>query len=210
MSAEIVAFNPLDKKHLASSVGDALLAEPVRSLEEIAPFDGAGIYAIYYTGGFAPYEKLAQANRQGKFALPIYIGKASPAGARTGAALDWHAGSVLHKRLKEHAQSIIAAENLDIADFCCRFLVVDDIWIALGESLMIARFSPLWNVLLDGFGNHNPGKGRHAGMRSRWDTLHPGRAWAGQCAQRPESAAHIARDAQTYLQVLPASARKFS
>jgi len=204
MSTEIVAFNPLDKKHLASSVGDALLAAPVHPLGVVAPFDGAGIYAIYYTGNFPAYKELAAANSKGKLALPIYIGKASPAGGRIGATLDLAAGPVLHKRIKEHAQSIIAAENLDIADFCCRFLVVDDIWIALGESLMIARFSPLWNVLVDGFGNHNPGKGRHAGMRSRWDVLHPGLSWATHLAQRLETAQQIAQNAQAYLQVQPA------
>ena len=43
---------------------------------------------------------------------------------------------------------------------------------------MIARFGPVWNSIVDGFGNHDPGAGRRAGMVSRWDVLHPGRAWA--------------------------------
>jgi hypothetical protein len=41
-------------------------------------------------------------------------------------------GEYLYKRLKEHRNSIEAAENLNIDDFYCRFLVVDDIWIPLG------------------------------------------------------------------------------
>ena len=44
-------------------------------------------------------------------------------------------GSVLFKRLMEHARSIDQAENLNLEDFYCRFLVVDDIWIPLGESV---------------------------------------------------------------------------
>ena len=59
--------------------------------------------------------------------------------------------------------------------------------IPLGESLMIARTSPLWNAVIDGFGNHDPGKGRIAGMRPIWDTLHPGRPWAVKYPARPEA-----------------------
>ena len=31
---------------------------------------------------------------------------------------------------------------------------------------------------IDGFGDHDPGKGRHSGKMPLWDCLHPGRAWA--------------------------------
>lgn len=96
--------------------------------------------------------------------------------------------------MKEHADSIRAADNLNIDDFHCRFFVVDDTWISLGESLFIARFTPVWNSLIDGFDNHNPGKGRHAGMRPRWDVLHPGRSWAMSLAERPKKAKDIAED----------------
>jgi hypothetical protein len=92
---------------------------------------------------------------------------------------------------------------LGIKDFHCRFLVVDDIWIPLGESLLIAKFSPVWNSLIDGFGNHDPGKGRYEGMRPRWDVLHPGRTWAGKCQPRKESLAEIQRDVETYLRSAP-------
>jgi len=74
-----------------------------------------------------------------------------------------------------------AERNRD-GDFCCRFLVVDDIWIPLAESLLIEMFMPLWNLRIDGFGNHDPGRGRHKQKRSPWDTLHPGRPWASRLA----------------------------
>lgn len=199
MTGNVIPFNPLDKKNLGASVAEALLTNDVHPLGDIPAFDGAGVYAIYYTGDFASYTRLASINRSGQFKLPIYVGKAVPAGARMGGDLDANPGKVLHKRLKEHADSIRAAQNLNIEDFHCRFLVVDDIWIPLGESLMIARFTPVWNSLIDGFGNHNPGKGRHAGMRPRWDVLHPGRVWASNLAERPESPQEIADDAASYL-----------
>ena len=72
--------------------------------------------------------------------------------------------------------------NLDLADFSCRFLEVDDIWIPLGESLLIQFYRPLWNSVVDGFGNHDPGGGRYKGASPSWDTLHPGRHWAASCA----------------------------
>jgi hypothetical protein len=99
----------------------------------------------------------------------------------------------------QHTKSIEEASNLDIADFHCRYLIVDDIWIPLGESLLIAKFNPLWNKLIDGFGNHDPGKGRHAGLRPRWDVLHPGRSWAKWCQPRDETAEQIIREARDYL-----------
>ncbi len=201
MTGNVIPFNPLDKKNLGASVAEALLTKEVHPLGDLPVFEGAGIYAIYYAGDFAPYSQVSRLNCDGRFMLPIYVGKAVPPGARMGASLDLAAGKVLHKRLKEHAESIRSAENLNIEDFYCRFLVVDDIWIPLGESLIIARFTPVWNSLIDGFGNHNPGKGRHAGMRPRWDVLHPGREWAMRLADRPETQAQIAQDAETYLRV---------
>ncbi len=200
MTAEIIPFNPLDKKNLGASVAEAMLASEVHPLDALHEFKGAGIYAIYYTGDHEAYAELARRNKDGKYAAPIYVGKAVPAGARKGGGLaNGTVGKPLFNRLSEHAESVRAATNLAIEDFHCRYLVVDDIWIPLGESLLIARYSPVWNALLDGFGNHDPGSGRYNGLRPRWDVLHPGRTWATKCRERTEGAAEIARDVETYL-----------
>lgn len=174
MTGKVIPFNPLDKQNLGASVAEALLSKEAHPLDELTSFSGAGIYAIYYTGDHPAYEQLAGMNRDGKFQLPIYVGKAVPAGARMGLTNPEKAGNVLFRRLKEHAESIRSAQNLDIKDFYCRFLVVDDIWIPLGESLVISRFKPIWNSSIDGFGNHDPGKHRYTGLRPRWDFMHPG------------------------------------
>lgn len=34
---------------------------------------------------------------------------------------------------------------------------------------------------LDGFGNHDPGKGRYEQAKSDWDVLHEGRSFAAKC-----------------------------
>jgi hypothetical protein len=182
-------FNPLDKKNLGISVAEALLAKQPIPLPPTESFNGAGIYVIYYTGRFSPYKKIAERNRGGKFDAPIYIGKAIPAGGRKG-ILDPNAkaGPVLFKRLSEHAESIRqASDTLKLEDFFCRYLLVDDIWIPLGESLLIQKFAPLWNRVIDGFGNHDPGVGRYSGQCPAWDIVHPGRFWAPKCKKNPRS-----------------------
>lgn len=200
---KIIPFNPLDKRHLGESVGQAMLRQPVISMDDMKGFDGAGIYAIYYRGDFPAYEAIARKNQEQNFIAPIYVGKAVPKGTRKGGNFEADPGRVLFDRLKQHGRSIKYASNLDIADFHCRYLIVDDIWIPLGESLLIAKLDPLWNKLIDGFGNHDPGKGRHAGLRPRWDVLHPGRPWAEKCRPREETAKQIISEARDYLRNNP-------
>jgi hypothetical protein len=193
-------YNPLDKRNLGVSVTDALLGKPVEPLPPADSFIGAGIYAIYYTGNHPDYEFIAARNRNNQFDLPIYVGKAIPAGARKGGlGLDINPGTVLHKRLMEHAESIRQARNLDLKDFFCRYLVVDDIWIPLGESLLIETFSPLWNRFIDGFGNHDPGSGRYNQQRSPWDVLHPGRPWADRLKPHRKNANQIQIELREFL-----------
>ncbi|MBI2751156.1 MAG: Eco29kI family restriction endonuclease [Burkholderiales bacterium] len=201
--SDTVPYNPLDKKNLGASVAEALLGRKSHPLSGLPAFHGAGIYAIYYTGDFEAYQRLRDQNQGDDLIAPIYVGKAIPSGGRKGVfALEGTKNKALFNRLKEHAESITATGNLNIKDFQCRYLIVDDIWIPLGESLLIAKFAPIWNTLIDGFGNHNPGKGRHQGMRPRWDVLHTGRAWAEKCQPRLETAAQIAREVQSHLAAL--------
>lgn len=202
--SEFEPFNPLDKRNLAASVAEALLGRKARHLGGLEPFNGAGIYAMYYTGKFAPYAPLAKPIAGGRLEAPIYVGKAVPQGARKGGVgTASTATRALFNRLKEHAESIQAVSNLEVKDFVCRFLVVDDIWIPLGESLLIAKFSPIWNSIIDGFGNHDPGSGRYQGMRPRWDVLHPGRSWAAKCQPRPENEEQIVADVEQFLRTVP-------
>ena len=182
-------YNPLDKRNLGASVADAILKRAPVSLPPPKVFEGAGVYAIYYTGNFDPYKLVAIENNNDKFNWPIYVGKAVPEGGRKGGLglSASNAGTMLYKRLKEHADSVRQAPNLRIEDFSCRYLVVDDIWIPLGESLLIQRFKPIWNLYIDGFGNHDPGGGRYKQKRSPWDVLHPGRSWAMKCAENEKN-----------------------
>ncbi len=185
-------YNPLDKRNLGASVADAILKQSPVQIPP-APFDGAGVYAIYYTGDFHPYGLVSAENKDDKFKWPIYVGKAIPKGGRKGGLglSSDNIGPVMFGRLQEHAESIRQSPNLKLEDFTCRYLVVDDIWIPLGESLLIQRFRPIWNLYIDGFGNHDPGSGRYRQKRSPWDVMHPGRPWAMRCAEHEKTDAQI-------------------
>lgn len=174
-----VPYNPLDLLAIAYSVEAKLLDQEPQPLPPSEPFLGAGIYAIYYTGDFPAYESISYRTCD----FPIYVGRAVPKGARKGLeGLGQPVGRVLYDRLRGHSSSIVAAQNLDLADFRCRFLVVEPFFVDLGERITIAHFRPVWNQAMDGFGNHDPGAGRRGGRRPDWDVLHPGRPWADRLA----------------------------
>lgn len=192
-------FNPLDKINLASSIDYALINLDPEPLGDLSEFSGAGIYALYYVGDFSAYKQLASVNSDHLIA-PIYVGKAEASGKRKGGFLEESsAGNSLYKRLNDHAKSIISAKNLDISDFYCRHLVMDETWIALGESMLISKYAPVWNACVDGFGNHDPGKGRVRGKRPKWDTVHPGRPWAERLQECLISEAEILEEIENYL-----------
>jgi Eco29kI restriction endonuclease len=194
------AYNPLDKINLAKSIETELLVSPTEPLSTTDHTAGAGVYVIYYTGPFAAYAPLAEANRGGQFTRPIYIGKAIPKGGRKGGLAKDVAvtGRALGDRLKQHATSIAEAQNLDLADFHVRHLVVDDIWIPLGENMLIETFEPVWNRAIDGFGNKDPGNRRATQYRSPWDVLHPGRQFAVKLANSPLSVEFLLKRIEDY------------
>jgi hypothetical protein len=177
-------YNPLDKQHLGESVAQRLMLEPEHALPLDHRFAGAGVYALFYHGNHPAYRLLTRA-AEANIDVPIYVGKAVPEGARKGGfGLGVSPGFVLHGRIREHGVTI-QQTGLDIQDFGVRFLLVDDIWIPLGESMLISRYQPVWNFVLDGFGNHDPGKGRYNQQKSAWDVLHPGRPWANLLPPNP-------------------------
>lgn len=169
------AYDPLEYENLANSVTGALMKKDVISLPPEHPFEGQGVYAIYYNGSLPFYSHISSNACE----VPIYVGKAVPDGARKGRRIaSDKPGKDLYRRLREHAKSIEEAKNLHIDDFRCRYLVVVNVWIVLAEGFLIRHYKPLWNTVVDGFGNHKPGKGRRDMRRPLWDILHPGRSWA--------------------------------
>jgi hypothetical protein len=176
-----MTYNPLDKENLAKSVVNAFMARPMTSFPS-ERFEGAGVYALYYSGTYQPYdlyEPIKVSDLDSFKAIPIYIGRSVSQGASKGKKkFDDPPGRVLFNRLRIHAQSIDQATNLDVRDFLCRYIIIDEIWVPLAESLLITTYAPVWNQAIDGFGIKTPGKGRENQRRSEWDVLHAGRGFA--------------------------------
>lgn len=195
-------FDPLSYENLGASIARALDDQPLELLDNLPRFEGAGIYALYYSGFHPAYEPLAQINRENPGSWAIYIGKADADATRKGdpTAAPSEVGTKLWSRLQNHRKSIDAAVNLDTRDFFVRRLVVSPTWVPLAESIALRLHHPVWNTILDGLGNHDPGKGRYAGMKPRWDHLHPGRPWADKLlVQRPETQDELTSEILEYL-----------
>lgn len=174
-------YDPLHKHNLAINIAREFMSQDEVPLgARPKSLRGAGVYAIYYSGNFPHYDPLVLFNDGKRVKVPIYVGKADPKGARKGVKLDPDVSdecSSIYQRLGNHIKRISASENLKVEDFSFRCVVLDHVWIRLAESGMIAIYNPLWNQVLDGFGNKIPGKKRQHQSRSAWDTIHPGKGW---------------------------------
>lgn len=175
---------------------------PVHPLPLPQRFTGAGVYAIYYTGHTPIYDEYSRINRL-SYVLPIYVGKAVPAGWRQSriSDSDTRIGSELSNRIREHGRNISKTNNLNIDDFSCRFVIFESTgsdMISTVEATLIKIHKPLWNTTVDGFGNHTPGAGRFAQAKSDWDVIHPGREWAEKCTGKHSESSYIEKQIKKY------------
>ena len=158
---------------------------PVLTMPPPVSFLGRGVYAIYYIGSNPLYVRYAQLNRTA-YEFPIYVGKAVPKGWRQSRTSDdpENQSSELCSRLRQHHNGLKLAPNLNAADFMCRFVIFEHTgsdMISTVEAALIKLNRPLWNTAVDGFGNHDPGKGRYEQAKSDWDVVHTSRSWADKC-----------------------------
>src|SRR5262249_7303855 len=120
-------FDPLNRINLRRSLETALLSPPPTPLSAVPPVLGSRRYALYFWGSNTHelYGRLADSPS------PIYVGRAVPAGARKGLVIadGDRRSKVLWKRLDEHGDSIEQARNLEVADFRCRWLVADMLFV---------------------------------------------------------------------------------
>lgn len=173
---------------------------PVHALPPPVRFIRSGVYGLYYVGDYRLYAKIAEQNRS-DLVQPIYVGKAVPPGWRTARAKDSET-SDLYRRLREHARSIQQVSDLQPSDFRCRFMILSGVesdLVVPVEAELIRRYRPLWNSVIDGFGNHDPGAGRYNQAKSEWDVLHPGRVWAKRLTGASPRLEHVIAKVQQYL-----------
>ena len=167
-------FDPGDPAVVGRFIALAMIAQPLVQLPAVERFYGSGVYALYYGGGFDAYGSIRGSE------TPIYVGKADPQSETAKTPMDQ--GIRLFNRLRDHLRSIGKADDtLDVADFGCRFLVVQSGWQGAAEDYLIHLFRPIWNSevgICYGLGKHGDAPSTRANLRSPWDTLHPGRDWA--------------------------------
>lgn len=137
-----------------------------------------GVYALYYCGKNLLYTCISQANCT-HCCLPIYIGKAMAGGRRRGRS---SSSQNLYSRLREHKNSILQGSGIEIDEFSFKVAAMEFDLVSWGEGILIRHYQPVWNQIIDGFGNHDPGKGRYQQRRSVWDITHPGREWSKKLA----------------------------
>jgi hypothetical protein len=179
---------------------------PVHSIPPPERFYGAGVYALYCISRDGVYSKFNLVNRTA-FHMPIYVGKAVPRGWRQARASQngERKGYELNNRINQHARSIELAENLEREDFFCRFMILEEKesdLIGIIEAALIRKYKPIWNTLLDGFGNHDPGKGRYEQAKSDWDVCHPGRPWAAKCQGAHSSREDLLQSIEVFMEKL--------
>lgn len=187
-------FDPTEPSLIGRFISIALVAQPRQRLEDLKGFYGAGVYAIYYVGDFAPYAPVTGTE------TPIYVGKADPEG-NPKSPVDQ--GTKLFDRLKEHRKSIRKVNHIESSDFECRYLAVQSGYQAAAERHLIGLFKPLWNNetrVLFGIGKHGDSAETRTNNKSPWDTLHPGREWATnnpEAVSREEIIARVGRHFET-------------
>jgi hypothetical protein len=174
-------FDPLRLDILSQNLREAMDQCSPTSFPPPERFAGAGLYALYYTGPLPLYASLR--NRD----VPIYVGKAEAGNSSYGDPPDDDSPK-LYKRIDEHAHSVEeiadSGGSLMVSDFVVRYLLLDDVWIVLGERALLRAYAPvLWNTVMPGFGANSPGTARR-NARSIWDTIHPGRPRAGSICNR--------------------------
>jgi hypothetical protein len=178
---------------------------PVHTLPFGEAFLGTGVYALYYTGTSGIYSKYGELNRLA-YNNPIYVGKAVPKGWRQSRTSSLAKQSrELCNRLREHQRNLETVSNLEFENFACRFMIFEDSssdMIGTIEAALFQLQHPLWNTTLDGFGNHDPGRGRYEQAKSDWDVIHAGRAWAEKCLGISSSEQQILERIANYFEVL--------
>jgi hypothetical protein len=175
---------------------------PVHTLPPPETFLGTGVYALYYIGQNPLYREYAELNRLA-YIYPIYVGKAVPKGWRQSRISDstQNQSRELHNRLREHSRSITVGAELLLEEFMCRFVIFEDEasdMIGTIEAALIKLNQPLWNVAIDGFGNHDPGRGRYEQAKSDWDVIHSGRPWAERCNGKHQEKSVIVANIENY------------
>lgn len=172
VESDNIPFDPLAVENVGVTLAVQFISQPINPMPPSTSFRGAGVYAIYYVGKDAAYRSLSRLDK-GRCRFPVYVGKAVRENAKQGFNPQPARQARLYNRISEHAESM-SHGGLNLAECRCRYLVLNDAYISLAESVMIRVFRPPWNGM--GFGSKVVGGRRMEQVPSLWDSLHQGRS----------------------------------
>jgi len=185
-----------DKNLLTLKKGiSALIKKSVKSFEKIPPqpmalggVEGEGVFALYYTGEYPLYKGYKDANTS-KLNAPIYISK----------------GANIDEKIKEQYRNIAKVSNLNPEDFYTKVMPLSTDLPSITEEVeatLVDQYQPLWNTCLEGFGSHNPGRGRAKQAPSDWDVIHPGREWVSKLSGKANDRRKLGRKVQKHMKLV--------
>ena len=127
-------YDPLDYRNLTVNLVRELMRQPALDLPLAERFAGPGVYALFYDGDYEAYGPL----RSPDATEPIYVGKADPPRPKSGQLPD-DSKPKLYERIRQHTRSLRHAENLRLAHFKSRYLVVVPLWIKMAEQFLVLK-----------------------------------------------------------------------
>lgn len=162
-------FDPLSTDELTAIICREFEQQRLHLLgKQLPEFTGSGLYAIYYVGaGVELYKPLRRTK------IPLYVGQARSHNSATGRGTA--DSKMLWNRVRNHRRSIEDG-GLPLSEFGVRLLTMPDVHIDMGENGLRVGYQPVWNSVLTGFGSHEQGASTRRSGRSKWDTVHSGRA----------------------------------
>jgi hypothetical protein len=162
-------YDPMGTENIAAAICRELERQPSIPLDSPIPrFEGGGLYAIYYDGESLDLYAPLRGHK-----IPVYVGQSLSHNSATGAAVA--SRNPLWGRVKDHRESI-EGSGLPVAEFGVRLLRLPDVHADLGENGLRVTYQPVWNTILTGLGGHEQGASTRQSRRSKWDTVHRGRA----------------------------------
>jgi hypothetical protein len=159
---DAITYMPVEESVIQSIVLDVIHRLHQRgpfTFLNLTPFDGEGIYAVYYQGDLPLYEPFRSIGST----CPIYFGKASNEGTEQS----------LFTRLSDHKRTL-QRSNISLADLTFRFVCLPVTLVEFAERNLITLFKPLWNEYLTGFGGGKRTRAstQYQTQESMWSAYH--------------------------------------
>lgn len=180
-------FDPVSIPSLTSAICAKFEAQPLCPLaEELTPFAGSGIYAIYYRGFTVDLYAPLSGGR-----IPVYVGRSreSPDGPDS----ETEPARPLWECVSRSRRLILDSVDLSVAEFSVRMLLAPDVPCELAVYHFREFYRPIWNNICIGFDEIDSS----ADGDVPWSELHMGSALDVE-ALAARVREHVARQVEVF------------